>query len=80
MTAPAADIAETVRLWKDPDARWELDREPSPAHPAGEITLPPTGSACPPQAHADTWSLVAFPPPSASGPCFGYGTSADDRR
>ncbi|MET1072175.1 MAG: hypothetical protein ABWY11_05960 [Umezawaea sp.] len=78
MTPAAFDIAETVRLWKDPEARWAFGRDSCPPHPAGEIALPPAGPTGTAWAHADT--LSTFVLPSVSGPCFGYGSFADDRR
>ncbi|PRY45151.1 hypothetical protein [Umezawaea tangerina] len=83
MTAPAIDVAETVRLWKDPDARWELDRASAPPHPAGEIMLTPAApeGAGPLRMHgvvaADLLTLTTFGTPSVSAPCLGYGLTDD---
>ncbi|PRY45150.1 mersacidin/lichenicidin family type 2 lantibiotic [Umezawaea tangerina] len=85
MTAPTIDVAETVRLWKDPDARWKLAPDSCPPHPAGEMALTPAGptgagALCASGVTAaDTWTLSTFTPPSVSGPCLGYGSFADDR-
>lgn len=84
MTVQPLDDLETVRLWKDPDARWELDQE-CPAHPSGEITFDRSGAAAGPTlqmlgivepGYASTFT--PFAPPSVSGPCRRYQPTTDD--
>ena len=43
MTALVLDRNEIVRLWKDPEARWEAGLADLPVNPAGEIEI--TGRA-----------------------------------